>query len=549
MTLMVMMLTATLRTTMRRTETKKMETAAEGKCQSPARHMHVVMIMGSCPNSLTRFADFRRIKEFLIEGGNANPSKDEVLTANLMDFMLNDMGMAVEAIEALVAKIELMWVKKMTFKDMDANNLTIFVRYTDVSGKKSCFHHAKAMNRSAVNNNVETRRLCLDVIPQLEARFAMLNKMSWRVRDDAKRNCNMLVHTRIELINNTLELQVKEPTDQYHHTIDLVKEYPSTTIPGIEYNRKTNEKRPQVFKFTGTSTPPGRNRFNNPRVAIRNPDENPSHHPRQRLEIGNSTLRGANTKLLGIRPKQSEVQQEVQEVPNETNKAKQIFRGNFTDLDQIDGASLTITAPMNPKTKVDSQNTRMLDFSNGNSVPTLPVLLPRNKSDPLAGMDPLIQQSKRSFYNKGSGSLANIPAAAGSSALSKLMEAANRSQSEENLSKSRGVKRHEQPTSETQPIVRRPPGRPRRDSVGKSAAKAKADKADKVTNEVKGKNGAIPKTTNKATKKAEELRADLKEARADNPNNIGPDEDAVEDELILSLEVKSKEDDLDFDAI
>ena len=41
----------------------------------------------------------------------------------------------------------------------------------------------------------------------------------------------------------------------------------------------------------------------------------------------------------------------------------------------------------------------------------------------------------------------------------------------------------------------------------------------------------------------------MKEARADNPNNIGPDEDVVEDELILALEVKSKEDDLDFDAI
>ena len=659
-TLLVTIMTIDLITTMRMTETKTTETAAEGKCQSPARHVHVVMIMGSCPSVLTRclnvimgapnacpnwlkefgntltnnigetitgvktelkadiqevkedtnrelvkinsavsslqiassenaskveliekemdrikkirsevvvapannyskedveqylvaykemlrtiglcpftLADFKRIKEFLIASGNTNPTKDEVLTANLCDFMSNDMGMSPEAIEALVVKIELMWVKKMTFKDMDPDNLTIFVRFTDVSGKKTCFHHAKAMNRSAVNNNVETRRLVLDVIPQLEARFAMLNKMSWRVRDDAKRNCNMSVHTRIELINNTLELQVKEPDEQYHHTIDLLKEYPGTDIPGIEYDRKTTEKRPEVFKFTGTKTPPGRNRVNNPRAAIRHLEENPSHHPRQRLELGNATLRGANTEPLGIRPKPIPPKDDA----NGANSIQQIFRGNFIDLDQIDTGSVVITAPIHPKSKVDSQNTRVLDFSNGNSAPTLPVLAARQEGDCFAELDPLHPQSKKTFYTKGHGSLVNIPAAAGSSsAMTKLMEAANRSQSEENLSKSRGQKRSNHPTTESQQVAKRPPGRPRKDSIG--VAKAKADKA-----EGKGKTGAIPKT---ASKKKEDPRTELKEARADNPNNIGPDEDVVEDELILALEVKSKEDDLDFDAI
>ena len=667
MTLIALLMTMTCLETARSLETKTTETAAKGKCQSPARHMHVVMIMGSCPKVLTRdlnvimgapnacpnwlrefgetltnnigesigeikdelkadikevkestnkelvkvnkavsnlqistsenaakveqiekemdrlktiksqvvvapannyskedvdhylamyklmlrtiglcpftLADFKRIKDFLKAGGNLNPTKDEVLTANLCDFMSNDMGMSNEAIDALVVKIELMWVKKMTFKDMDPDNLTIFVRFNDVSGKKSCFHHAKAMNRSAVNNNVETRRLVLDVIPQLEARFAMLNKMSWRVRDDAKRNCGLSVHTRIELINNTLELQVKEPDQNYHHTIDLLKEYPGTTIPGIEYDKRTAEKRPEVFKFTGTKTPPGRNRVNQPRAAIRHPDEHPSHHPRQRLELGNSTLRGANTEPLGIRPKPAAKDSNANGATATTNSIQQVFGGNFINLDDLDTREVTVTAPIQPRSKVDSQNTRMLDFS-GSGVPTLPMLPPRKEGDGLDDLDAVIQQTKRSFYSKGaSASLNSIPAAAGSSsAMTKLMEAANRSQSEENLSKGRGQKRREQPTSESQPTStkRAGPGRPRKDSLG---AKPKADKT-----EAKGKTGTIPKATNSSRKK-EELRVELQEARADNPNNIGPDEDCVEDDLILALEVKSKDDDLDFDAI
>ena len=662
-------------TTERSLETKTTETAAKGKCQSPARHMHVVMIMGSCPKVLTRdlnvimgapnacpnwlkefgetltnnigesigevknelkedikevkentsrelikvneavsnlqistsenaakveliekemdrlkqiksqvivapannyskedvdhylamyklmmrtiglcpftLADFKRIKDFLKAGGNLNPTKDEVLTANLCDFMSNDMGMSNEAIDTLVAKIELMWVKKMAFKDMDPDNLTIFVRFNDVSGKKSCFHHAKAMNRSAVNNNVETRRLVLDVIPQLEARFAMLNKMSWRVRDDAKRNCNLLVHTRIELVNNTLELQVKEPDQLYHHTIDLLKEYPGTTIPGIEYDKRTAEKRPEVFKFTGTKTPPGRNRLNQPRAAIRHPDENPSHHPRQRLQLGNSTLRGANTEPLGVRNKQAANDTDANGATANTNSVQQVFGGNFINLDDLDTRAIAVTAPMQPQSRVDSQNTRVLDFT-GSGVPTLPMIPPRKEGDGLDDLDAVIQQTKRSFYNKApsqvltaSASLNSIPAAAGSSsAMTKLMEAASRAHSEENLtSRSRGPKRKEQPTTESQPAStkRNGPGRPRKDSVG---SKAKADKT-----EVKGKTGAIPKTANSSTRKKEELRVELQQARADNPNNLGPDEDVVEDELILALEVKSKDDDLDFDAI
>ena len=106
-----------------------------------------------------------------------------------------------------------MWVKKMKFKDTNPDNLTIFVRFSDEGGKNSCFHHAKAMNKSTVNNQTESRRLVLDIIPQLESRFAALTKMSWQVREDAKRNCNMLVHTRIKCVNNTIKLQVKEPTD------------------------------------------------------------------------------------------------------------------------------------------------------------------------------------------------------------------------------------------------------------------------------------------------------------------------------------------------
>ena len=75
-----------------------------------------------------------------------------------------------------------------------------------------------------------------DVIPQLESRFAALGKLSWQVRDDAKRNCNLLVHTRIEFLNNMLEVQVKEPDDRYHHTLDIANEYPG--VPGIEYGKK-----------------------------------------------------------------------------------------------------------------------------------------------------------------------------------------------------------------------------------------------------------------------------------------------------------------------
>ena len=405
-----------------------------------------------------------------------------------------------------------MWVKKMKFKDTNPDNLTIFVRFSDEGGKNSCFHHAKAMNKSTVNNQTESRRLVLDIIPQLESRFAALTKMSWQVREDAKRNCNMLVHTRIKCVNNTIKLQVKEPTDNYHHTLDVIKEYPGTNVPGIEYDKKVSgAKKPDVFKFAGTKTPPGRKRVDQPRETRETRDA-----PRQRLQIGNSTLKGANTEPLGPRP------------PTNKVTAQEVFGGNFMDLSDMDLHSVVVTAPLRPG--------GLEEETNGNSAPTLP-LLGAGKKDCFAKLDPLFQQSKRTFYLRGAGSLANLTPKF-NDAMTQLMLAANRSQSDENISKSTGLKRKDKPTTETQPARRvgRPPG-------SKTNTAKKTDSAKKT--------GTIPKVPlapKVVAKKhaAEVLRDDLKQARADNPNNIGPDLDGEEEEDVLEL---SKSDDLNFDDI
>ena len=177
--------------------------------------------------------------------------------------------------------------------------------------------------------------------------------------------------------------------------------------------------------------------------------------------------------------------------------------------------------------------------ANDNSAPTLP-LLGAGKKDCFAELDPLFQQSKRTLYLKGAGSLANLTPKS-NDAMTQLMLAANRSQSDENISKSTGLKRKDKLTTETQPARRvgRPPG-------SKNNTAKKTDSAKKT--------GAIPKVPapvapKVAAKKhaAEVLRDNLKQARADNPNNIGPDVEGEEvDEDVLEL---SKSDDLNFDDI
>ena len=464
--------------------------------------------------------DFKRIKEWIMKEYNMEkPTKDEILTGNVMDFFVNDMGMCADAVEALVSKIETMWVKKMVFKDSNPDNLTIFVRFTDEGGKKSCFHHAKAMNKATTNNQLESRRLVLDIPPQLESRFAALTRMSWRVRDDAKRNLNMLVHTRIECVNNTIELQVKEPNDLYYHTLDVMKEYPGSNVPGIEYDKKVSgAKKPDIFKFTGTKTPPGRKRVEPPRETREVRDT-----PRQRLQIGNSTLRGANTEPLGQRPATTKSQEDAATKVT----AQEVFGGNFLDLSDMELNSVVVTAPLRPGGLEEAE-------TNGNSAPTLPLLGAAASKDCFADLDPLSQQTKRSFYLRGAGSLANLTPKS-NNAMTQLMLAANRSQSEENISKSTGLKRKDKPTTESQPTRRlgRPPG-------------SKTKKTDSAK-----KTGAIPRVPalpRIAAKKhaAEVLRDELKAARANNPNNICPDLDVEGDEDVLEL---SKSDDLNFDDI
>ena len=202
------------------------------------------------------------------------------------------MGASEATIERLDKEMLNCWAKKMDFKGAAKDTYVIFAEYKSDYGRKAMYAHAKMMNAMCRKYQVEMRRIMLHVIPQLEARFAVLNKVSYMLREDFEAK-GIRIHTRMEFESNTIVLQMKQlDLNDYHQTVDVSKFYPDLTVPGIKYELiDYKEAQPSRFSFQGLKSPPGRNRNN---VPIRHPGSNP---PRQSLS---NPATNANREPLGI---------------------------------------------------------------------------------------------------------------------------------------------------------------------------------------------------------------------------------------------------------
>ena len=377
--------------------------------------------------------DFGRSRDWLIKEypNKPNPSQDDIMTVALADFWKSEMGMDDIAIDGLMNKVEMMWIKKIQFGGQDPDNLTLFVRFKDVAGRKTAFMHAKLMNAANRKYGHEERRLVMDVIPQLKKRHTSLIVVAKMIRDEAFQR-GKKCHTRIECSNNTLELQVKEEPDEYHRPINIRAKFPEVVVPGIEYDKRSDEEaaaRPEVYRPTSTKTPPGRLRQNNPKRNPSRADQraalqrSPLHQsPRLRLAIGDGSLgrgrggRGgnrytnnnnnANLVPLGQRP--------VYADPNNGNSAvvtaaptaaAAVFGGNLLNLDEITNEQdIVVTVPSNViglgglNHELPPASAAAIALANLSTNDNLP-----KATDPLASIDPLNKEGQfsgpRRFYD------------------------------------------------------------------------------------------------------------------------------------------------------
>ena len=81
-----------------RTETKTTATAAQGKCQSAARHVHMVMIMGSCPSVLNQSDTF--VMGAPNNCPNWNNEFGERLTTKIEETVKNELKAEIRGVQA-----------------------------------------------------------------------------------------------------------------------------------------------------------------------------------------------------------------------------------------------------------------------------------------------------------------------------------------------------------------------------------------------------------------------------------------------------------------
>ena len=257
--------------------------------------------------------DFRRIEKFLREKRiiDENTPRDDVqrdvFSSSLMDFWQNDMGMDDHTIERLDNDSVKVWVRQIPYKGAPPDAYTIFSLFKTEAGRLTCFKAAKMMNRMSRKHGVEYRRVMLHIIPQQEARHAVLNRLSYDLREYYETEKGYSVHTRIGFEKNTIVLQVRKDGEQFHKTVDIEKIFPEVDIPGIQYGVKEYaDKQPKAYEFQGLKTPPGRARNN---IPIRNPSLNPTREERERREErGRSPTRRSS--FVGRRDEQTNRREE-----------------------------------------------------------------------------------------------------------------------------------------------------------------------------------------------------------------------------------------------
>ena len=221
--------------------------------------------------------DFRRISEHLVK--HKIPStKENILSASLMDFWEHDLGIDQKGIETLSSIMEDVWWTKMPKRKGDNEELhekAIYARFKDESGKLTMYVHAKWMNNMCKKKKIEPRRILMDICPQLERRFGALNKLQHRFRheQEAEMGQGTKVQTRIDCFEETIVLQYRFDDKEAWRNLDAEKHFKKEKIPGVYYGDKVPfANRPRAYRFQGVKTPPGRARSN---VPIRNPELNP----------------------------------------------------------------------------------------------------------------------------------------------------------------------------------------------------------------------------------------------------------------------------------
>ena len=217
--------------------------------------------------------DFSRIRLHLVK--NAVPTtKENILSASLMDFWGADLGIDNQGIELLSGLMETCWHADMPKRRTDEDGqMAIYARFKDETGRLTCYARAKAMNEMCKKNKIEPRRVLMDVCPQLERRFGCLNKLQHKFRFETEADQGGRTMTRIEMENNTINIQYRFDENELWRTLDAEKHFKKVAIPGIRFDDKVHfASRPKAYKFQGVKSPPGRCRKNLP---IRNPEKNP----------------------------------------------------------------------------------------------------------------------------------------------------------------------------------------------------------------------------------------------------------------------------------
>ena len=172
----------------------------------------------------------------------------------------------------MVEELERRKVKCIKYDDEDGQ-MAIYARFKDETGRLTCYARAKAMNEMCKKNKIEPRRVLMDVCPQLERRFGCLNKLQHKFRFETEADQGGRTMTRIEMENNTINIQYRFDENELWRTLDAEKHFKKVAIPGIRFDDKVHfASRPKAYKFQGVKSPPGRCRKNLP---IRNPEKNP----------------------------------------------------------------------------------------------------------------------------------------------------------------------------------------------------------------------------------------------------------------------------------
>ena len=280
--------------------------------------------------------DFSRIRLHLVK--NAVPTtKENILSASLMDFWAADLGIDNQGIELLSGLMETCWHSNMPKRKGDEDGqMAIYARFKDETGRLTCYARAKAMNEMCKTKEIEPRRVLMDVCPQLERRFGCLNKLQHKFRFETEADQGGKTMTRIEMENNTINIQYRFDEKELWRTLDAERHFSKIPIPGIRYDDKVHfALRPKAYRFQGVKTPPGRCRKNLP---IRNPEKNP---PIMRLnnnsDSANNNTVAEDSEAAALRST-SNAEKNAKDIPVTITlpKTRAALSGHLLDLDGLD---------------------------------------------------------------------------------------------------------------------------------------------------------------------------------------------------------------------